>query len=85
MSDQNQEEVLDLEAPDEEIALDFEKVRPKSGHKIDKTRRKELMAKRFVFNEYTTKSNIRFNVIIPIYSKMLFRRASRDLSAQKSK
>ena len=55
MSDQNQEEVLDLEAPDEEIALDFEKVRPKSGHKIDKTRRKELIAKRFVFNEYTTK------------------------------
>ena len=50
MSDQNQEEVLDLEAPDEEIALDFEKVRPKSGHKIDKARRKELMAKRFVFN-----------------------------------
>ena len=50
MSDQNQEEVLDLEAPDEEIALDFEKVRPKSGHKVDKTRRKELMAKRFVSN-----------------------------------
>ena len=55
MSDQNQEEVLDLEAPDEEIDLDFEKVRPKSGHKVDKTRRKELMAKRFVSNEYITK------------------------------
>lgn len=57
MSDPNQEEVLDLEAPDEEIALDFEKVRPKSGHKVDKTRRKELMAKRFVLNEYIIKTN----------------------------
>jgi len=57
MSDQNKEEVLDLEAPDEEIALDFEKVRPKSGHKVDKTKRKELMAKRRASRDLTAQNS----------------------------
>ena len=45
MSDQNQQ-IGDLEAPEKEIEVDFEKVKEKSSAKIDKNRRKELMAKR---------------------------------------